>query len=346
MCIRDRYGPNGFSSTDSMIHNLYAGTYSVTVKDTNNCIANSSVVLIEPEAITFNTSAVYNETCLGACDGAIQVDSLVGGTANYRALLTDNQTGLTSSHNILTDPIFGLDLITHVCSGDFTIVLTDANDCPSTVIAGGIDQQVVNYNISTDAQVDPIQSVTAICHSYSNGLLQILNPDTSFGYTYHWLSAIGDTISADFVIDSLSAGMYILHMGYDSTDGCTTTDTVEITEYTEITSIPNEVDVDCYGDNTGSITANPVGGLAPYTYSWNTIPSQTTQTIFNLSAGSYTVMITDSRGCQNTFTHTIIEPDEIEVVITATNFDLSISCLLYTSPSPRDLSTSRMPSSA
>ena len=321
------FGPNGFSSTDSMIHNLYAGTYSVTVKDTNNCIANSSVVLIEPEAITFNTSVVYNETCLGACDGAIQVDSLVGGTANYRALLTDNQTGLTSSHNILTDPIFGLDLIAHVCSGDFTIVLTDANDCPSTVIAGGIDQQVVNYNISTNAQVDPIQSVTAICHSYSNGLLQILNPDTSFGYTYHWLSAIGDTISSDFVIDSLSAGTYILHMSYDSTDGCTTTDTVEITEYTEITSIPNEVDVDCYGDNTGSITANPVGGLAPYTYSWNTIPSQTTQTVFNLSAGSYTVMITDARGCQNTFTHTIIEPDEIEVVITATNFDLSISSI-------------------
>ena len=99
-------------------------------------------------------------------------------------------------------------------------------------------------------------------------ILQILNPDTSFGYTYHWLSAIGDRFSSDFVIDSLSAGTYILHMSYDSTDGCTTTDTVEITEYTEITSIPNEVDVDCYGDNTGSITATPVGGLAPYTYSW------------------------------------------------------------------------------
>ena len=121
---------------------------------------------------------------------------------------------------------------------------------------------MVNYNISTNAQVDPIQSVTAICHSYSNGLLQILNPDTSFGYTYHWVSAIGDIlISSDFVIDSLSAGTYILHMSYDSTDGCTTTDTVEITEYTEITSIPNEVDVDCYGDNTGSITANQLAVL-------------------------------------------------------------------------------------
>ena len=38
--------------------------------------------------------------------------------------------------------------------------------------------------------------------------------------------------------------MYVLHMGYDSTDGCTTTDTVEITAYTEITTFPNEVDVD------------------------------------------------------------------------------------------------------
>ena len=321
------YGPNSFSSTDSIIHNLYAGTYSVTVRDTNNCLANSSVVLVEPSAITFNISTSYNETCLGACDGAILVDSLVGGTADYRALLTDNQTSLVASYNITTDPIFGLDLITNVCSGDFTIVLTDANDCPSSVIAGGTDQQVVDYNIFTQSQVDLVQSTTDICYSTSTGLLSVLSPDTTMGYTYHWLSILGDTISYDFIVDSLSAGVYVLHAGYNNTTGCTSTDTVVITEYSEITSIATEVDIDCYGASTGSIGVVPSNGLSPYTYLWNTIPVQTSQTAVNLSAGTYTVLVTDARGCQSTFIHTIIEPDELEVVISATNYDLNVSSI-------------------
>ena len=313
------YGPNGFSSTTSMINNLYAGTYSVTVRDTNNCIANASVVLVEPSAITFNTSTSTNESCLGACDGIILVDSLVGGTSSYRAWLTDNQTGSVSSYDIINDTIVD------VCSGDFTVLLTDANDCPSTVIAGGIDQQVVGSNMQTQAQVDFGQSITTICHSSSTGLLSVLNPDTSMGYTYHWLSVLGDTLSSDFTMDNLSAGFYVLHVGYDNVLGCTSTDTVEINEFTEITSTPSEVDIDCHGANTGSITVTPSGGTLPYIYAWNTTPQQTTATATNLSAGTYSVTVTDSLGCQKVFTHTVIEPDEIEVVIVNNNYDLSIS---------------------
>ena len=313
------YGPNGFSSTTSMINNLYAGTYSVTVRDTNNCIANASVVLVEPSAITFNTSTSTNESCLGACDGIILVDSLVGGTSSYRAWLTDNQTGSVSSYDIINDTIVD------VCSGDFTVLVTDANDCPSTVIAGGIDQQVVGSNMQTQAQVDFGQSITTICHSSSTGLLSVLNPDTSMGYTYHWLSVLGDTLSSDFTMDNLSAGFYVLHVGYDNVLGCTSTDTVEINEFTEITSTPSEVDIDCHGANTGSITVTPSGGTLPYIYAWNTTPQQTTATATNLSAGTYSVTVTDSLGCQKVFTHTVIEPDEIEVVIVNNNYDLSIS---------------------
>ena len=46
------------------------------------------------------------------------------------------------------------------------------------------------------------------------------------------------------------------------------------------------------GGTIGTATANPSGGTSPYTYSWNTIPIQTTQTAINLAAGTYTVSIT------------------------------------------------------
>ena len=147
------------------------------------------------------------------------------------------------------------------------------------------------------------------------------------GYTYHWLSVLGDTLSSDFTMDNLSVGFYVLHVGYDNVLGCTSTDTVEINEFTEITSTPIEVDIDCHGANTGSITVTPSGGALPYIYAWNTTPQQTTATATNLSAGTYSVTVTDSLGCQKVFTHTVIEPDEIEVVIVNNNYDLSISSI-------------------
>ncbi len=79
-----------------------------------------------------------------------------------------------------------------------------------------------------------------------------------------------------------------------------------------ITFAPTIVNA-CNGCN-GSITANPSGGTAPYTYSWNTLPVQTTQTISNLCAGTYIVTVVDATGC-NAGTDTI----------TVTNATLSAS---------------------
>ncbi|GEL11107.1 Por secretion system C-terminal sorting domain-containing protein [Flavobacterium glycines] len=53
-----------------------------------------------------------------------------------------------------------------------------------------------------------------------------------------------------------------------------------------------------YGPSSLSITANPVGGTAPYTYVWST--AKTTQAISVSAAGTYTVVITDNKGCQTT----------------------------------------------
>ena len=58
-----------------------------------------------------------------------------------------------------------------------------------------------------------------------------------------------------------------------------------------------KTDVNCGGANTGSATANPQGGVAPYTYQWNDNANSTTQTVSGLSARNYFVVIKDSKGC-------------------------------------------------
>ena len=84
----------------------------------------------------------------------------------------------------------------------------------------------------------------------------------------------------------------------------------------------NVTNVACNGGTNGSIQAVPVGGVGPYTYSWNTIPLQTTQTASNLGPGTYTVTVTDNMGCQRTATATVTQPQPLSLNMSAN----SINC--------------------
>ena len=87
-----------------------------------------------------------------------------------------------------------------------------------------------------------------------------------------------------------------------------------------ITSITSQTNLICNGGSNGTATANPSGGTPfagpnPYTYSWNTIPVQTSQTATGLSAGTYTCTITDANGCQTIPSVTITQPSAITAAI-------------------------------
>lgn len=74
-----------------------------------------------------------------------------------------------------------------------------------------------------------------------------------------------------------------------------------------ITSI-SSANVSCYGGNDGSATVMVTGGTAPYSYSWNSTPVQSTATAIALPAGTYTVTVTDTTGCFVTDTVVITQP--------------------------------------
>jgi hypothetical protein len=331
------YGPNSFSSVSSVIANLYAGTYSVTVRDTNDCMVNTSVVLVEPLALTFNTSAAVDESCLGACDGEIFVDSIAGGVAAYSALLTNNVTGVTTPHIIVNDVIKG------VCSGHYTVVLTDVNDCPSSVIVGGLNQQQVSTLVSTEANIQAI--VDTVCYAGSTGELTVNNPNTNMGYTYSWenVNNPGATIATTYTVSNLGAGTYMLLAGYNNTNGCLDTAIITITSLSML-NVTNYVvtDADCYGASTGevAVTADPLG-VTPYYYSWSS--GATTATATNLSADTTHILtLTDGNGCGQDFSYTVNEPSAGIVNITDQNYILTANSSGGTPPYTylwRELST-------
>jgi len=321
------YGTNGFNSNNDSITNLYAGTYSVTVRDTNNCMVNSSIVIAEPDYLYFTTLGFTDESCLGACNGEIQID-IIGGEEPYTGISTENTTGNTITSLMANDSI-----VPGICSGSYTIIVTDANDCPSSVINGGIDQQVLGASFFTTANIDPAAITNILCNGTATGSLQVLNPDTTnSNYSYSWQNEVdsGVSISTTTQATSLIAGTYVLYAHYADGNnlnqnyaGCTTTDTVSILELSILESVVTITDVDCYGATTGKLVSGQVsGGTSLYDLQWN--PGGVMGSVMNnLTAGIYTLTITDANGCQEVDTFEVTEPQALTANITQNGYVLT-----------------------
>src|SRR5690606_14203365 len=84
--------------------------------------------------------------------------------------------------------------------------------------------------------------------------------------------------------------------------GCVATTSQSISQPTDISATLTPNSATC-GQNNGSITTSVSGGTPTYTYLWNT--GATTSSITNVAAGTYTVTVTDSKLCTESFSQTI-----------------------------------------
>ena len=322
------FGPNGFYSTTSSISSLYAETYSVTVSDTNNCTVNTSINLTEPAALIFTSLASTDATCLGACDGTIEI-SLTGGTAPYTGHAQNNNTGNSLMNLLSGDSLFG-----GVCAGDYTISLSDAHGCSSELLVGGNNQQTINASDTIDVAINPFSCLFIFCHGDSTGgvALDFSIYDTS--YSYNWYEANDPSTSLGNMtqIMNLGAGAYVIEANYL---GCVATDTMVLTQPDPIQITGTFTHLLCYGDNDGAVDVNVTGGspsVNGYTYLWSN--NVTSEDLSNVGAGLYTLTVTDSLSCVATYDARLTEPDELEVTIVETSpFVLELSTVTGGTPS-------------
>ena len=322
------FGPNGFYSTTSSISSLYAETYSVTVSDTNNCTVNTSINLTEPAALIFTSLASTDATCLGACDGTIEI-SLTGGTAPYTGHAQNNNTGNSLMNLLSGDSLFG-----GVCAGDYTISLSDAHGCSSELLVGGNNQQTISASDTIDVAVNPSLCVFILCHGDSTGgvALDFSIYDTSYSYNWYESNNPSTSLGNTSQIMNLGAGAYVIEANYL---GCVATDTMVLTEPNPINITGSITDLLCYGDNDGAVDITVSGGSPSsngYTYLWSN--NVTSEDLSNVGAGSYTVTVTDSFLCESSKTFTATQPDELEVTIVETSpFVLELSTVTGGTPS-------------
>ncbi|MBL0102858.1 MAG: gliding motility-associated C-terminal domain-containing protein [Bacteroidetes bacterium] len=169
---------------------------------------------------------------------------------------------------------------TNLSAGNYSISVTDANNCVSTS----------NVNITQPTAVGvTISTVSASCFGSSNGSASATPSGGTSPYTYSWTpgGTSGSTAAG------LGSGNYSVIVT-DAT-GCTSSQSTTVNQPTAINLNFSNTPSSC-GVATGSATVVAAGGTGPYGYSWSPIGGNTSFAN-GLGAGVYTATITDANGC-------------------------------------------------
>lgn len=148
------------------------------------------------------------------------------------------------------------------------------------------------------------------CYGSGNGSISVNGIGGVPPYTYSWTG--GSTAQTR---NNLSPGTYTVTV----TDalGATSSQVFTVTQPSQISTSASVSNGGCYNNNNGSINLSVSGGTAPYSYSWSN--NATSQDIHNLSAGVYSVIVTDAHGCTATRSDTIRQSASLSVTGTVTN---------------------------
>jgi len=185
------------------------------------------------------------------------------------------------------------------------VIVTDGNGCTIADSVMITEPPLLIANITG--------SINVSCFGGFDGQATVTASGGTPPYSYSWDD---DSTQTDTTTTGLSADTYTVII-IDSLS-CDTTVVVTITEPALlVTAIADVTNVFCKGDSTGAATVGVTGGTLPYTYSWNTIPVQTDSFAAGIPAGTYTVTVTDSLGCDTTAEVTISEPDTLLATITS-----------------------------
>ncbi len=268
--------------------NLYAGTFSVTVTDANDCTGVEEVEVFQPlqlNAITVQDSV----SCFGLSDGSVSVIP-DGGTLPYTFEWSDGSMTQTAEN---------------LPAGVYDVTVTDANDCFI------IEPAVILTPAEIIIQTTDIQD--AFCFNGSDGTATVAASGGVAPFTYQWNDPAGQS---DSIATNLEAGDYTVVV--TDADGCMNTSMVTVGEGDPINLVVSATDASCWDIPDGTATVNASGGAGPFTYLWNDATAQTDSIAIGLLTGNYMVSVTDINNCTTTANIFVPAPPQIDLTISAT----------------------------
>lgn len=263
-------------STTTTASGLTVGTYTVSVSDGHGCIQSTSFNIFQSNSLG-TIDSIVNISCHNGNNGSIYV----------------NVTSSTGPFTYVWSPAVSTNSsATGLSAGNYTLTVTDTSNCHS----------ILPFNMANPTAVSAIDSaLNPLCDSAVNGVAIVFASGGHPNYTYLWSPTGGTAATAS----GLGAGTYTVLVTDSS--GCTSTQTVTLTNPPYLSSTEAQVNALCFGDATGIASVTPSGGTPNYTYVWSPIGG-TGSTATGLSAGNYHVTVTDSHGCTTVSNYLITQP--------------------------------------
>ncbi len=264
---------------------LAPGVYTVTVTDDNGCISAEQITVADNCVCNLAVTASGSDaSCGGVCDGSATATATGGAGVTY--VWDNGMMGAT---------------ITGLCAGTYTVTATDATGCSETA--------TVTVNEPTPLNVG-VNGINDDC-GLGGGAVSATASGGTAPYSYSWSNGA----NSDFQ-NGLGAGTYSVTV--TDANGCSATGSTAITSGNSPSVTGVVTNVECNGDTNGSIDATITGGMAPYTYDWNS-GQFSTEDLNNVGAGTYVLIVTDANGCQAGTSFTVSEPVPMNINFTITN---------------------------
>ena len=289
--------------TEEVFNLLGDATYSCSIIDSAGCTLDTNLFISQPSILNVNEN-VNDISCYGGNDGSI-VLNISGGVEPY---ITD--WGTIDTFNLVT--------------GYYNYLVSDSNGC---FVYDSVEVTQENP-ILIEILTENIQ-----CFGQPTGSIDInVLPGSGVPYySYEWIGP--NLFSSTFAdINNLFAGNYFLTIIDANLCQLDTiislTQPINIAQNTSIqTSDFNGFNIRCKGDNSGWVSVLVSGGYEPYSYSWSNL--STSDSIYDLIAGTYILEVTDSLGCVIIFDFPLIEPSEVlsSTILPTTDYNgYNISC--------------------
>lgn len=282
------------AQTSSVLTGVGPNTYTCNIADGNGCLTSQVTSISQPQALVMAASSFSNVLCFGQANGQIST-TVQGGTQAYSYTWTPAQSNSG--------------VVNGLVAGAYALSVSDAHGCSISS----------NFTIlEPSALTSTYTSLPATC-GLSNGSATLTVGGGTPSYSINWNTAPPQT---GLIASNMSPGTNWQAVITDA-HGCSLNQAVTIANPLPPTITGfNVSQPTCFGLPNGTITVNYTDGTAPYTVNWPAPISQSGSTsalsysVSGVSAGLYSVIVTDNYGCSTTQPVNVTQPNMLVLVPT------------------------------
>lgn len=270
------------TSTTYDFTGVSSGNFYVYVEDAFGCVATTSTTLIPPAGFSLQSITTTNSTC-SATGGEVNVIVLGSGTFTYSlsgvsSVTTESTTATNYTFSNVSSGTYNLGITGGTCYYNDVLTVTASDKFSvTTAVTGttcGEDNGSVNIQVGT---------------GYTGVIDYLLSNDTQ----------IIDTSLTGVTFTGLSSGAYTVTVVDEDSCSIVRSFTISDSDGVVFDLIPTS----CGSGNEGTITPVIYSGVPPFGYDWSN--GSSASTLSSLTAGTYSVTITDANGCETSGSTTI-----------------------------------------